>query len=54
MTIEQTVNLRELSIKDLCSRLLTNEEGYELDDAVDGVDKLLMTEEQWSARQKRL
>jgi transposase InsO family protein len=53
MAIEQTVKLRELTIEDLCGRLLTAEEGYGLDDATDGVNQLLLTEEEWRARAKR-
>jgi hypothetical protein len=40
-----SVNLRELTSEDLWGHLLTAEEGYDLDDATDGVSKLLMTEE---------
>jgi hypothetical protein len=50
MAIEQCVNLRELTIEYLCGCLLTTEEGYELDKVTDGVGKLLMTEEEWTAR----
>jgi hypothetical protein len=54
MAIEQTVDLRSLTIEDVCGRLLTAEEGYDLDDATDGVgSKLLLTEEEWSARQQQ-
>ena len=53
MAIEQTVNLKELTIEDLCGWLATVEEGYELDDATDGVGQLLLTEEEWRAWQKR-
>jgi hypothetical protein len=51
MAIEQTVNLRELTIEDLTGRLITAEEGYDLDDITDGTSKLLMTKEEWAARQ---
>jgi hypothetical protein len=50
MAIEQTVNLRELTIEELTGRFATAEEGYELDDATDGLGKLLLTEEEWAAR----
>jgi broad specificity phosphatase PhoE len=51
MAIEQTVDLRELTIEDLTGRLITAEEGYDLDDVVDSVGtKLLLTEEEWMAR----
>jgi hypothetical protein len=40
MAIEQTVNLRELTIEDLTGRLITAEEGYDLDDITDGTSKL--------------
>ena len=53
MAIEQVVNLRELTIEELCGRLLTAEEGYNLDDATDGVNKLLLTEEEWASRQRQ-
>uniref|UniRef100_A0ACD5XRG8 Uncharacterized protein n=1 Tax=Avena sativa TaxID=4498 RepID=A0ACD5XRG8_AVESA len=54
MAIEQTMNLRELTIEDLTGRLITAEEGYELDDAIDGVNnKLLLSEEEWKARQQQ-
>jgi hypothetical protein len=54
MAIEQTVKLRDLTIEDLTGRLTTAEEGYELDDVTDGVgSKLLLTEEEWAARQQR-
>jgi hypothetical protein len=49
MAIEQCVNLRKLTIEDLCGCLLTTEEGYELDKVTDGIGKLLMMEE-WTAR----
>jgi hypothetical protein len=49
MAIEQVVSLRELTIEDLCGRLLTAAEGYDLGEATDGVDKLLLTEEERSA-----
>jgi hypothetical protein len=52
MAIEQTVDLRTLTIEDLTGRFTTAEEGYGLDDEVtDGVGKLLLTEEEWAARQ---
>jgi hypothetical protein len=51
MAVEQTVDLRELTIEDLTGRLITAEEGYDLDDIVDSVGtKLLLTEEEWMAR----
>jgi hypothetical protein len=54
MAIEQTVDLRELTVEDLTGRFTTAEEGYELDDEIsDGVGKLLLTEEEWAARQKQ-
>lgn len=53
MAIEQTVKLRELTIEDLCGRLLTAEEGYDLDDATDGVNQLRLTEDEWRVRAKR-
>uniref|UniRef100_A0ACD5V9N0 Uncharacterized protein n=1 Tax=Avena sativa TaxID=4498 RepID=A0ACD5V9N0_AVESA len=54
MAIEQTVDLRTLSIEELTGRFITAEEGYVLDDGVtDGVGKLLLTEEEWAARQKQ-
>jgi hypothetical protein len=52
MAIEQTVKLRELTIEDLTGRLIVAEEGYDLDDAADGVKKLLLMEEEWAARRK--
>ncbi|KAK1684558.1 hypothetical protein QYE76_045406 [Lolium multiflorum] len=52
MAIEQTVNLRTLTIEEVTGRLITAEEGYNLDDVGDGVGKLLLTEE-WAARQKK-
>ncbi|XP_071685359.1 uncharacterized protein [Lolium perenne] len=52
MDIEQTVDLKQLTIEDLCGRLLTVEQGYDLDDATDGVGKLLLTEDEWRSRQK--
>jgi hypothetical protein len=52
MAIEQTMNLRELTIEDLTGRLITAEEGYDLDDEVsNGLGKLLLTEEEWESRQ---
>jgi hypothetical protein len=53
MAIEQTVNLRTLTIEEVTGRLITAEEGYDLDDVGDGVGKLLLTEEEWAARQKK-
>ncbi|XP_071685196.1 uncharacterized protein [Lolium perenne] len=53
MAIEQTVVLRDLTIEELTGRFFTVEEGYELDDATDGVGKLLLTEEEWAARQRQ-
>ncbi|KAK1631215.1 hypothetical protein QYE76_005530 [Lolium multiflorum] len=61
MAIEQTVNLREMTIKELTGRFIfiTAEEGYKLDDATDGLGKLLLKEEEWAthaaapARQQR-
>ncbi|KAK1613361.1 hypothetical protein QYE76_037034 [Lolium multiflorum] len=54
MAIEQTVDLHELTVEDLTGRFITAEEGYELDDEIsDGVGKLLLTEEEWAARQKQ-
>ena len=35
MAIEQTMDLKELTIEELTGRLITAEEGYELDDVVD-------------------
>jgi hypothetical protein len=51
MAIEQTVNLRELTIEELTGRFATAEEGYELGDVTDGFGKLLLMEEEWAARQ---
>jgi hypothetical protein len=53
MAIEQTVNLKELTIEDLTGHLITAEEGYELEDVTDGTGKLLLTEEEWASRQKK-
>jgi hypothetical protein len=53
MAIEQVVNLKELTIEELCGRLATAEEGYDLDNATDGVSKLYLTEEEWAARSKQ-
>uniref|UniRef100_A0ACD6A031 Uncharacterized protein n=1 Tax=Avena sativa TaxID=4498 RepID=A0ACD6A031_AVESA len=53
MAIEQTVRLRDLTIEELTGRFTTAEEGYELDDATEGVGKLLLTEEEWAARQRQ-
>jgi hypothetical protein len=53
MAIEQTVNLRELTIEELTGRFSTAEEGYELDDITDGVGRLLLTEEEWAARHRQ-
>jgi hypothetical protein len=50
MAIEQTVNLRELTIEELTGHFATAEEGYELDDVTNGFGKLLITEEEWAAR----
>jgi hypothetical protein len=54
MAIEQTVDLRTLTVEDLTGRFTTAEEGYNLDDATDGVGKLLLTEEEWASRQRLL
>jgi hypothetical protein len=53
MAIEQTVELKTMTIEELCEWLLTTEEGYDLDDATDGVNKLLLTEEEWANRQRQ-
>jgi hypothetical protein len=53
MAIEHTVDLRTLTIEDLTGRFTTAEEGYELDDVSEGVGKLLLTEEEWAARQRQ-
>jgi hypothetical protein len=49
MAIEQTVNLRELTIEELTGRFSTAEEGYELDNVTNGFGKLLLMEEEWAA-----
>jgi hypothetical protein len=52
MAIEQTVDLRTLTVEDLTGRFTAAEEGYDLDDEFTaGVGKLLLTEEEWAARQ---
>ncbi|KAM0826297.1 hypothetical protein ACQ4PT_068956 [Festuca glaucescens] len=53
MAIEQTVDLRTLTIEEVTGRLITAEESYDLDDVGDGVGKLLLTEEEWAARQRQ-
>jgi hypothetical protein len=53
MAIEQTVDLRSLMIEEVTGRLITTEEGYDLDDVGDGVGKLLLTEEEWVACQNK-
>jgi hypothetical protein len=52
MAIEQTVNLRSLTIEELTGRFITAEEWYEMDDSTDGTGKLLLTEEEWASRQR--
>jgi hypothetical protein len=46
MAIEQVINLWETT-EELCGRLLIAEEGYNLDDATDSVNKLLLIKEEW-------
>jgi hypothetical protein len=53
MAIEQTVDLRTLTVEDLTGRFTTAEEGYNLDDTTDGVGKLLLTEEEWASHQRQ-
>ncbi|KAK1626133.1 hypothetical protein QYE76_000448 [Lolium multiflorum] len=53
MAIEQTVDLRTLTVEEVTGRLITAEEGYDLDDVSDGVGKLLLKEEEWAARQRQ-
>lgn len=50
MAIESFINLQTLTIEELCGRLHSVEENYDLDDVDHGVGKLLLTEE-WSVRQ---
>jgi hypothetical protein len=53
MAIEQTVDLRQLTIEDLVGRFNTAEEGYDLDDTTDAAGKLLLTEEEWEGRARQ-
>jgi hypothetical protein len=51
MVIEKVVILRGLTIEDLYGPLLTEEEGYNLDDVDNDVGKLLLLEEERKAHQ---
>jgi hypothetical protein len=51
MVIEKVVNLRGLTIEDLYWPLLTEEEGYNMDDVDNDVGKLHLLEEERKAHQ---
>jgi hypothetical protein len=51
MVIEKAVNLRGITIEDLYGPLLTEQEGYHLDDVDNDVGELLLLEEEQKSHQ---